>query len=274
MLLHEQVSTACEYIKNITTFKPKICIVLGSGLGKLAEEVENQIIIPYTDIPHWPSSTVAGHAGRLVLGSLHGHHVAVMQGRVHYYEGYCMDEVTFPIKVVGALGIKALIVTNASGGINIEYKPGTIVAITDHINFMGTNPLIGLNDDNFGPRFPDMTEAYDRDFIEILKIIALKENLDFKTGVYMAFSGPSFETPSEIVMARLLGADLAGMSTVPEVIVANHMGIRVCGLSCVANAAAGITGNKLTHEEVMENMNKTAESLRIIISSLLKNLVL
>lgn len=274
MLLHNQVSAASEYIEKSITFKPEICIVLGSGLGALAEEVENQVVIPYTDIPYWPHSTVLGHAGRLIIGTLHGHSVAVMQGRAHYYEGYSMDEVTFPIRVLGSLGVKVLIVTNASGGINIEYKPGTIVAITDHINLMGTNPLIGTNNDKIGPRFPDMTEAYDKEFIEILSKIVQKEEIDFETGVYMAFSGPSFETPAEIKMARLLGADLAGMSTVPEVIIANHMGLRVCGLSCVANAAAGITGNKLTHQEVMDNMDKTANSLLILISSLLSEIVL
>ncbi|MDD4160138.1 MAG: purine-nucleoside phosphorylase, partial [Synergistaceae bacterium] len=213
-----------------------------------------------------------GHAGKLIFGNLDGIQAAVMQGRVHYYEGYTMEEVVLPVRVLGLLGIKTLIVTNASGGINTEIPPGGIVAIEDHINFMGTNPLIGENDEVLGVRFPDMTEAYDREYILKLRTAAEKEDLRLYKGVYVAFSGPSFETPAEIRMAKAIGADIVGMSTVPEVIAANHMGIRVCGISCVANAAAGISKNKLTHQEVLDTMKNSSESICRLISAFLREI--
>ena len=274
MLVYDKIFKTSEYLKNKIVKPPQICIVLGSGLGALADNIENKQTMSYSDIPNWPLSTVSGHNGRLIFGMLQGHNVVVMQGRVHYYEGYNMEEVTFPIRVLGVLGIKVLVLTNASGGISPDLKPGDIVAIQDHINFMATNPLIGKNLDEFGTRFPDMTHPYDKKLLEILKNIAKKKKNELKTGTYMAFSGPSFETPAEINMARFLGADIVGMSTMAEVIIANHMGIRVCGLSCVSNAAAGITGEKLTHQEVMDNMKETSYSLNTIISALLKELVL
>ena len=274
MLLSEKVELAKEYIKTKIESVPDIAVVLGSGLGSLADEVESQVIIPYTDIPYWPRSTVTGHAGRLVIGKLHGTPVIMMQGRVHYYEGYSMTEVTFPTRVLAVLGIKAIVLTNASGGVNTDIKPGTIVAIQDHINYMGINPLIGENNPDWGVRFPDMTMAYDRDFIKLTCDIAEREGILLRKGVYIAFSGPSFETPAEIRMARILGADVVGMSTVPEVIAANHMGVRVCGISCVANYGAGITDNKLTHQEVMDAMNAASGSLCKLVSKFIKEVKL
>ena len=273
MDMYNKIQETCNFLKKEVKRIPDVCIILGSGLADLAESIKSQKTYSYSDIPNWASSTVAGHEGRLIFGTLEGCDVVVMQGRTHYYEGYSIKEVTFPVRVLGFLGIKTLILTNASGGVNIDYNPGTIVVIKDHINFMGTNPLIGSNIDKLGPRFPDMTQAYDNNLIETLKNVASSENIKVESGVYMAFSGPSFETPSEIQMARFLGADLVGMSTVPEVIVANHMGIKVCAISCVSNAAAGITGNKLTHQEVMENMNKTSFKLNKLIKSFVKEIV-
>lgn len=272
MLFPEKVNEAMRHIENKTDLRPDIAIILGSGLGRLAEKVEGAQMIPYTDIPYWPHSTAPGHAGKLVIGSLEGRLVAVMQGRVHYYEGYTMEEVTFPIRVLGSLGIKALLVTNASGGINTDIPAGTITAIEDHINYMGTNPLIGENNDYWGPRFPDMTMAYDREFLKDLERAAKKEGIRLEKGVYIAFPGPSFETPAEIRMAKNMGADLVGMSTVPEVIVAGHMGIRVCGISCIANYAAGITDQRLSHKEVLDSMNNTADSLCTLISAFLREM--
>ena len=211
MLYSEKISEAFIFLSGKTDQKPKRAIILGSGLGSLAESVEDPIVVPYLDIPYWPRSTAPGHAGKLVFGNLEGVPTVIMQGRVHYYEGYSMEEVVFPVRVLGMLGIKSLIVTNASGGINTDIPPGGIVAIQDHINFMGTNPLIGENDDDIGPRFPDMTEAYDREYIQKLEVAAEKENIKINKGTYIAFSGPSFETPAEIRMAEALGADIVGM---------------------------------------------------------------
>lgn len=267
MQYYEKVDEARLFIEQKIKIKPEAAIILGSGLGKLADTVEKHVILPYSDIPYWPRSTAPGHAGKLVAGTLEGKPLVIMQGRVHYYEGYKMDEVTFPVRVFGSMGIKALVVTNASGGVREDITPGTITAITDHINYMGDNPLIGENNDEWGTRFPDMTQAYDEELLKTLRAAADKENIRLKTGVYMAFSGPSFETPAEIRMARALGADMVGMSTVPEVIAANHMGIRVCGISCAANYAAGITDERLTHAEVLANMNRAADSICALILS-------
>jgi purine-nucleoside phosphorylase len=272
MLLSEKIHEAASFIAGKTEVKPAVAVILGSGLGALAEKVVKPTVIDYKDIPFWPRSTAPGHAGRLVIGEYEHLTVAMMQGRVHYYEGYTMDEVTFPTRVLGKLGVSSLIVTNAAGGIDVSVPAGTIYAITDHINYMGTNPLIGANLDDFGPRFPDMTYAYDREYIQKLELAAQKTGIKLAKGVYMAFSGPSFETPAEIRMARLLGADLAGMSTVPEVIAANHMGLRVCGISCVANYAAGITENKLSHQEVLSAMGAASDSLIALVSQFLKEL--
>lgn len=274
MLLSEKVAEARKYIEERVSVKPDIAMILGSGLGNLAEEVTDSVIIPYSNIPYWPRSTAPGHAGRLIIGRYKGHSVAVMQGRVHYYEGYTMQEVTFPTRVLGELGVRLLIVTNASGAVNTEIKPGSLVAIEDHINYMGINPLIGENNDDWGVRFPDMTHAYDVEMTEALKKVAKSSSIDLRSGVYIAFSGPSFETPAEIRMARTVGADIVGMSTVPEVITANHMGIKVCGISCAANYAAGITNNKLTHTEVLETMNAAADTMQKLISLFIRDIKL
>lgn len=261
----DKVEEALRYIGKRGCASPEIAVILGSGLGRVADVLERPEIIPYEEIPYWPRSTAPGHEGKLILGSMGGKRVAVMQGRVHYYEGYTMAEVTFPIRVLGSLGIKALVATNASGAVNPDIRPGSVAAIVDHINFMGTNPLIGVNNDKWGERFPDMSAAYDGEFIRTAEKAAAAEGLELKKGVYMAFSGPSFETPAEIRMARAMGADLVGMSTVPEVTAANHMGIRVLGLSCASNYAAGITSEKLTHREVLEVMSRCGESVAALI---------
>lgn len=270
MYYWEKVKEAVEFIEKRSELRPKAALILGSGLGRIAEQLERPEIIPYEEIPYWPRSTAPGHEGKLLLGYLKGLPVAVMQGRVHFYEGYSMAEITFPIRVLGELGIKALVVTNASGGINLEITPGSIVALSDHINFMGTNPLIGVNNDEWGTRFPDMSMPYDMDFRKLLLSIAKKEGIEVKEGVYIAFSGPSFETPAEVRMARTLGADIVGMSTVPEVIAANHMGIPVLGLSCAANYGSGITDKKLTHKDVLEVISHASDHMALLIERFLE----
>lgn len=257
------------YLAGKSGIKPEIGIILGSGLGSLAGEVENSTIIPYSDIPHFPVSTVTGHEGRFVIGQLGGKNVICMQGRFHYYEGYDMKMVTLPIRVMKKLGVSKLIVTNAAGGINEGFKPGDLMIIEDHINLMGHSPLRGKNDDSFGPRFPDMTEAYDSGFREIAASFASKIGLDIKKGVYAGLSGPAFETPAEIRFLKVIGADAVGMSTVPEVLVANHSGMKVLGISCITNMAAGISKNKLDHVEVME----TGNAVRAKFADLIKKVI-
>ena len=242
---------AAKFILAKTKLRPKIALVLGSGLGAFADDLTNATRIPYEKIPGFPSSTAIGHAGRLVIGKVDGIPVAAMQGRVHFYEGYSAQEVTFPMRVFGRLGIRAAILTNAAGGINLAFNQGALVVIRDHINLQGTNPLIGPNDERFGPRFPDMTEAYAKPYREITLAEAKRLGIEVHEGVYAALSGPSYETPAEIRYLRTIGADLVGMSTVPEVIVARHTGIRVLGISCVTNMAAGILDRPLDHTEVL-----------------------
>src|SRR6266403_170422 len=247
-----QAEKAAKFILSKTELRPKVALVLGSGLGAFADEFETATKIPYAQIPHFPQSTAIGHAGRLVVGKVGGVAVAGMQGRVHLYEGYSAKQVAFPIRVFARMGAKALIVTNAAGGINLSYSEGALVAIRDHINLQGANPLIGPNEDRFGPRFPDMTRAYDPEFRRFVAEEGKKLKLNLHEGVYLALAGPNYETPAEIHAFRTLGADLVGMSTVPEVLAARHSGIRVLGISCVTNMAAGVTGESLTAEEVFE----------------------
>jgi purine-nucleoside phosphorylase len=247
-----QAEQAAKLILSKTKLRPKIALVLGSGLGAFADEFETATKIPYAKIPHFPRSTAIGHAGQLVLGKVGGIPVAGMQGRVHLYEGYSAKQVAFPARVFAGMGVKALIVTNAAGGINLNYSEGALVALRDHINLQGTNPLIGPNDDCFGPRFPDMTRAYDPEFRRFVAEAGKNLSLNLHEGVYLALAGPNYETPAEIHAFRTLGADLVGMSTVPEVLAARHSGIRVLGISCVTNMAAGITGKTLSAEEVFE----------------------
>src|SRR5476649_1275531 len=231
---------------------PEIAVVLGSGLGAFADELKDSVAIPYGDIPNFPRSTAVGHAGRMVVGKIGNLTVTAMQGRVHQYEGYSSREAAFPVRVLGRLGIKSLVLTNAAGGINSAYAQGALVVLSDHINLQGNNPLNGPNDDRFGTRFPGMSEAYNARYRRIATDAARSLGIDLKEGVYAALTGPSYETPAEIRYLRTIGADLVGMSTVPEVIVARHMGIRVLGISCVTNMAAGILDRPLDHSEVLE----------------------
>jgi purine-nucleoside phosphorylase len=254
----DQVFEAAAFLRAKINAPPCLGIVLGSGLGAVADAVENPVFVPYADIPHFPQSTVAGHSGRIVAGTLGGVPVIVMQGRVHFYEGYTPAQVTFPMRVLGALGLQAVILTNAAGGIHPDYRIGQLVVLSDHINFMGFNPLTGPNESRFGRmlggalRFFDMTEAYSKRLRALASEAAAAEKIDLEEGVYLATPGPSFETPAEIRAFRTLGATLVGMSTVPETIVARHMGIEVLGISCVTNLAAGLGAEKLSHEEVFE----------------------
>jgi purine-nucleoside phosphorylase len=247
-----ELQEAVRHIRDASPTEPRIGLVLGSGLGAFAKSLEKAVTIPYGQIPHFPVSTAVGHTGELVLGSLHGVPLAVMSGRVHYYEGYSLQQVVFPVRVLGRLGIRILVLTNAAGSVNVNYKPGELMIIRDHINYLGSNPLIGPNLDELGPRFPDMTDAYDPELGEIAERACRKAGIPCRSGVYIAFTGPSYESPAEIKMARTLGADAVGMSTVPEVIAARHMGLRVLGLSCITNMAAGVLKQKLDHREVLE----------------------
>ena len=242
---------AAKFILSKTKLRPRIALVLGSGLGAFADDLTDAARIPYAKIPNFPHSTATGHAGQLVVGKAGNIAVAAMQGRVHLYEGYSAREVAFPMRVFGRLGIRAAILTNAAGGINLDFNQGALVAIRDHINLQGVNPLIGANDERFGPRFPDMSEAYAKAYREIALVEAKRLGIEMHEGVYAALAGPSYETPAEIRYLRTIGADLVGMSTVPETIAARHMGIRVLGISCVTNMAAGILDTPLDHAEVM-----------------------
>ncbi|MCI3196672.1 purine nucleoside phosphorylase I, inosine and guanosine-specific [Bacillus sp. HU-1818] len=254
--MKQKIEQAAAFIKQHAPQSPKIGLILGSGLGILADEIEGAVKLKYEDIPDFPVSTVEGHAGQLVFGTLEGVSVVAMQGRFHFYEGYSMDKVTFPVRVMKELGVEALIVTNAAGGINTAFRAGDLMIITDHINFMGTNPLIGPNEVNFGVRFPDMSSAYDKDLSQLAEKVAQELQIPVQKGVYTAVTGPSYETPAEVRFLRTIGSDAVGMSTVPEVIVAKHAGLRVLGISCISNAAAGILDQPLSHDEVMEVTEK------------------
>ncbi len=254
--------------------RPVLGLVLGSGLGAYADSFLKPTVIPYAQLPHFPSATVVGHSGNLVFGEVEGIPIAALQGRIHFYEGYSLAEVTFPVRVLGSLGIRQLIVSNAAGGINEAFHPGDLMLINDHINLIGTNPLIGSNLDELGPRFPDMSEAYDATMRQIALHVARQKGITMRQGVYLGLSGPSYETPAEIRMCRMLGADAVGMSTVPEVIVANHMGIRVLGISCISNMAAGILPQKLTHSEVIESNERVKEQFISLLQGIIPHLTL
>jgi purine-nucleoside phosphorylase len=259
MSIYDQIQEAAGFIKNRSPLMPEVGIVLGSGLGEFAETLAEKTVIPYNEIPHFKKVSVKGHAGRLVLGKTGARPVAVMQGRYHYYEGHHITEVVFPVRVLCSLGIGKLLLTNASGGINSMLVPGDLMIIRDHINMMGTNPLIGENDDRLGPRFPDMSEVYDRELADIIAECQQELGLGVKKGVYLALTGPSYETPAEIKMLSVWGADAVGMSTVPEAIAARHMGVKVAGISCVCNLAAGISKTPLSHKEVTETADRVKE---------------
>jgi purine-nucleoside phosphorylase len=264
---------AKQYIEGRTPLRPSIGVVLGSGLGAFAGELTDRIEIPYGEIPGWPGSTAVGHAGKLTVGQLGSLGVAVMAGRAHLYEGYSPAQVTYGVRVLHGLGVRSMVFTNAAGGINPTLERGGLVLISDHINLQGSNPLVGPNDDALGPRFPDMSEAYSRAYREIAKLVAVELCVPLPEGVYAALLGPSYETPAEIRYLRAIGADVVGMSTVPEVIVANHMGMKVLGVSCVTNLAAGIVPEqKINHEEVIETGDMVRDTLVRFLKALLPRL--
>lgn len=258
--LYERAEHAARVIRARTKLEPRIALVLGSGLGGFADEFDEAVAVPYEEIPGFKRSTAQGHAGRLVIGRVDEVPVLAMQGRVHYYEGYSLEEVTFPIRTFKLLGMKTVILTNAAGGINVELSQGTLMVISDHVNLMGDNPLRGPNDDRFGPRFPDMTAVYSPELQALVVEEAKAIGVEVRRGIYGALSGPSYETPAEIHLLRGLGADAVGMSTVPESIVARHMGLEVLGISCITNMAAGISDAPINHEEVMATGDRVRET--------------
>jgi purine-nucleoside phosphorylase len=267
--IFEQAAAAADYIRERIDIVPRVAVVLGSGLGGFANNVEHPVAIPYSEIPHFPLSTVPGHSGRLIIGAVRGTPVAVMQGRVHAYEGYSSAEVTFPVRVLGGLGVSALILTNAAGGIRLDLEQGQLVLLSDHINFTGRNPVSGPNDDRLGPRFFDMSEAYSQRLRQLAHDAAKLEGFKLAEGVYLCVLGPSFETPAEIRAFRTLGADLVGMSTVQEVIVARQMNMEVLGISCVTNMAAGILRQEINHKEVMETGQRVQQRLSGLLATVL-----
>ncbi len=245
-----KILEAQAYLLGKIKVKPRIGIILGSGLGIYVDQIQNKLTIPYEEIPHFKRTSVEGHEGRLIFGTVHDVPVVALQGRLHPYEGYPMEEIVLPVRTLASLGIECLFLTNASGGVNLDYHPGDLVAISDHINLSGKNPLVGPNLAELGPRFPDMTNAYDSQIIEVIQNVAKNHHIDIKSGVYCCVLGPTYETPAEIRMIRAIGGDMVGMSTVPEVIAANHLGLRVAGVSCITNYAAGIKKEKLSHADV------------------------
>ena len=287
---YEKAKETADFIHSKYNREVKAALVLGSGLGAFADEIENAVKIPYEEIPHFARSTVEGHAGRLVLGEVEGVPIAVQQGRFHYYEGYDIEQVVFPVRAFGVLGVKSLILTNAAGSVDTDFKQGTLMLIRDHINLMGINPLRGKNDERFGARFPDMTEIYSLEYQEVAiteaKQMALEKAVSdeertgkkqdlhriLRRGVYCGLSGPSYETPAEIRMLRLFGADAVGMSTVPEAITARQMGIKVLGISCITNMAAGITEEPIHHEEVMETGARVAATFKELLKRIIPRL--
>jgi purine-nucleoside phosphorylase len=271
--MYDKVVESAKYISNkITRFRPKIAVILGSGLGNLVNVLEDKEYIDYKDIPNFPQSTVEGHEGRLVFGKLKGIDVLAMQGRFHYFEGYTMKEVTYPVYVMKQLGVNGLIVTNACGGINPDFYPGTLMIIKDFINLFGDNPLIGINDKRFGTRFTDMSEPYKLEWIDKAKTLADELGIDYKEGVYAGFMGPYYETASEIIAIGRHGADAVGMSTVPETIAANYLGINVLGISCITNMATGIQKHKHSHEKVIETAAKASDNLCLWVAKIIENI--
>ncbi|HEV2914592.1 MAG TPA: purine-nucleoside phosphorylase [Pyrinomonadaceae bacterium] len=271
--LYERAAHAARTIRARAHEDVRVGLVLGSGLGAFADDLGDAVSFPYEEIPGFARSTVEGHAGRLVLGKIDGISTAAMQGRFHYYEGYSLEEVVFPIRVLGLLGIKALVLTNAAGGINVAFEQGSLMIISDHLNLMGVNPLRGKNDDRFGARFPDMSEVYARDFQEIAVEEGRLMNLELRRGIYGALTGPSYETPAEIRMLRTLGADAVGMSTVPEAIIARQMGIKILGFSCITNMAAGVSDQPINHEEVVETGARVRETFKELLRRVIPRLV-
>ena len=270
--MYSELQETVAAITALTPEVPVVGLVLGSGLGAYADTFERRTVVPFDQLPHFPRSTVTGHSGNLVLGRAEGVAVAALQGRVHFYEGYSISQVVYPVRVLGRLGVRRLVVTNAAGGIDPAFRPGDLMLVTDHLNLMGTNPLIGPNLDELGVRFPDMSEAYDPRMREVALGGAGRLGIALRQGVYAGLTGPSYETPAEIRMLRGLGASAVGMSTVPEVIAANHMGIRVLGISCITNMAAGILPQKLTHQEVMDTTGRVRETFIALLGGILPSL--
>lgn len=271
----EQIDQAADAVRARTSYKPRVGIILGSGLNDLADSVQKADAIPYGDLPNWSVSTVFGHAGRLVIGELEGQSVLIMQGRVHFYEGYSMSQVTLPVRVMLRLGLEMLFVTNAAGGVNPDFVPGDVMMITDNLNMMGmtgNNPLMGPNIDVLGPRFPDMSRSYDRDLMDLSRNVAAQENINLREGVYCGLSGPSFESPADLRFLRLAGADSVGMSTVPEVIVARHGSMRVLGFSGISNKANLDGSTVTTHEEVIEAGKIITPKVEKLIRGVLRSL--
>jgi len=266
------LEAAVAHIREASAGEPRVGVILGSGLGGLADELDDRVEIAYSDIPGWPVSTAVGHAGVLVLGSLDGVSVAVMRGRAHLYEGIGADRVVFGVRVLGALGIRSLVVTNAAGGINTDFRPGQIVLVSDHVNLQGTSALVGPNDEALGPRFPDMSDAYDPELRARAREAATQLGLEVGEGLYTAWLGPQFETPAEIRFMRVIGSDLVGMSTVQEVIAARHLGLRVLGISVVTNMAAGVLPEKIDHEAVLEIGGQAAGSVTALLRELVPTL--
>lgn len=268
----QRIQTAADYIRSKVKRIPRTALVLGSGLGILAEEVQEAVSIPYSEIPHFPVSTAPGHAGVCTAGTLEGQEVIVMGGRFHYYEGYDMDTIAFPIRVMKSLGVNTLLLTNAAGGVNEQFAPGDLMIITDHLNMTGQNPLRGPNDEQLGPRFPDLSTLYCPELRAMLEAAAKENSIGYQKGVYAWMSGPSFETPAEIRMLRTMGADAVGMSTVPEAITARHCGIRVAGVSCISNMAAGVLDQPITQEEVFEVAELVRERFSLLIRQTLSKM--
>ena len=272
MNLSTRIDNTIAHIRTRTDAVPEIGMILGSGLGDFADTLENRQVIPFSDIPDFPMATVPGHTGAFVFGTRHGKRVVCLQGRLHYYEGHSMSLLTLPVRIMARLGVKLLVLTNAAGGVNTAYRPGDLMLITDHINFSGSNPLIGVTEPELGTRFPDVSDAYSAALRLKVKLAAVDAGINLRQGVYMMFSGPSYETPAEIRMARILGADAVGMSTVPEAIVAAQCGIKCLGISCITNLAAGVSPNKLSHQEVMDTAAQAHDRIQALLELILREI--
>ena len=267
---HDRVQQTADWLRQRHVTPPDVAIVLGSGLGDFTQAMADAVSCAYSDVPHWPASAIVGHAGRMVVGAIKGTRVAALSGRVHFYEGHDLRTVTFGIRALAAFGVRTLILTNAAGGINVDFEPGTLMLIDDHINLLGSNPLVGPNEDRFGPRFPDMSEVYSKRLRDLAMEASARTGVALKRGIYVAVHGPSYETPAEIRAFRTLGADAVGMSTVPEAIVARHMGLEVLGISCISNAAAGVLPRPLVHDEVMEVAGRVRTKFATLLEAIIE----
>lgn len=270
MTYSERIHAAADFLSQRITVKPTTGLILGSGLGDFADTLENRVVIPFSDIPDFPQATVEGHTGAFVFGSCQGKSVVALQGRLHYYEGHSMQDLTLPVRIMALLGVKRLVLTNAAGGVNYNFNPGDLMLITDHINFSGNNPLIGQNMPEFGPRFPDVSDLYCKELREKIRQQAALRGIVLQQGVYMMFTGPNYETPAEVRMARIVGADAVGMSTVPEALVAAQCGIQVIGISCITNMAAGVTTATLDHQEVIEIAARVHDKFHSLVNLILE----